>query len=124
MRQPIAVVHPHEANLRAALGDKANGQDLDHLCKLREAQDLVVASCNKAGKSQGFKPMETLTAVVLTHDEWTPENGLVTAAQKLQRRKIEERYASEIKVRLRSLCLPFLTRLFEQAAFKSSQGGD
>jgi len=54
---------------------------------------------------QAFKPMETLTAVVLTHEEWTPESGLVTAAQKLQRRKIEDKFKEEIK-----------------AAFKSSQG--
>jgi hypothetical protein len=40
-----------------------------------------------------------LQAVVLTADEWTPESGLVTAAQKLQRKKIAQRYDSEILVR-------------------------
>lgn len=124
VRAPIAVVHPHEVNLRAALGEKATGKDLDAICEMKEAQDIVVAACNKTGKTQGFKPMETLTAVVLTHDEWTPESGLLTAAQKLQRRKIEERYAHAIKVRrvfarLRVLTVPRL-----QAAFKASQGGD
>ncbi|KZV90329.1 acetyl-CoA synthetase-like protein, partial [Exidia glandulosa HHB12029] len=107
VRQPIAVVFPHEANLRLALGDKADGKDLEELCKLKEAQDLVARECNKAGKSVGFKPMESLTTTVLVHEEWTPQNGMLTAAQKLQRRKIEERYADGIK-----------------AAFKSSQGTD
>jgi len=51
--------------------------------------------------------METLTAVVLTSLEWTPETGLVTAAMKLQRRKVQERFQDEIT-----------------AAFKSSQSDD
>ncbi|KAH8988984.1 hypothetical protein EDB86DRAFT_2944935 [Lactarius hatsudake] len=36
-------------------------------------------------------------AVVLTADEWTPESGVVTAAQKVQRRKVAERFDAEIK---------------------------
>jgi long-chain acyl-CoA synthetase len=36
------------------------------------------------GKSR-FKPQELLQAVVTTPDEWTPENRLVTADQKIQR---------------------------------------
>jgi hypothetical protein len=34
----------------------------------------------------------------LTDEEWTPQNGLVTAAQKLNRRNILEHYAEEVKV--------------------------
>lgn len=42
--------------------------------------------------------MEMLQAVILTPDEWTPESGLVTAAQKIQRKKIAETFGKEIKV--------------------------
>ncbi|KZV89082.1 long-chain-fatty-acid-CoA-ligase [Exidia glandulosa HHB12029] len=107
VRQPIAVVVPHEAHLRAALGLSANGKDLRELCATPGAAEVVLAECNRAGKAQGLKGAEMLSAVVLTADEWTPESGLVTAAMKLQRRHIEARYAEEIK-----------------AAFKSSQGID
>jgi len=41
--------------------------------------------------------MEAVTAVVLAHEEWTPESGLVTPAQKLQRKRIEAKFESEIK---------------------------
>jgi len=41
--------------------------------------------------------MELLEAVVLTPDEWTPESGLVTAAQKIQRSKIAKVFEVEIK---------------------------
>ena len=63
-------------------------------------QALILKECNAAGKKAGFKPMEILQGVVLSAEEWTPENGLVTAAQKIQRKKIGEVFASEIKVRV------------------------
>lgn len=44
--------------------------------------------------------MEALGAIVLTFDEWTPESGMVTAAQKIQRKSIEKKYEADIKVRL------------------------
>lgn len=43
--------------------------------------------------------MEILQAVILSPEEWTPESGLVTAAQKIQRGKIAKHFAAEIKVR-------------------------
>ncbi|KAF5378701.1 hypothetical protein D9757_010780 [Collybiopsis confluens] len=84
-KQPIAVVIPHEVNLRHGL----------------EKDSVVLKECNAIGKKNGFKPMEILQgrggAVILTPEEWTPENGLVTAAQKIQRAKIKEVFADEIK---------------------------
>jgi long-chain acyl-CoA synthetase len=59
---------------------------------------LILKECNAIGKKNGFKTMELLEAVVLTPDEWTPESGLVTAAQKIQRSKIAKKFEVEIKV--------------------------
>lgn len=55
--------------------------------------------CNANGKKNGFKPMELLQAVILTEEEWTPESGLVTAAQKIQRSAISKKFHDEIAVR-------------------------
>ncbi|KIJ30199.1 hypothetical protein M422DRAFT_234970 [Sphaerobolus stellatus SS14] len=106
-RQPIAIIHPHESNLRHALAGESRyeSMDLEHMCHDPKVIDLVLKECNAAGKKGGFKGIEVLQAVVLTHEEWTPESGLVTAAQKLQRRKIDERYQKDIK-----------------AAYKNAQG--
>jgi len=41
--------------------------------------------------------MEQLEAVVLVTEEWTAENGLLTAAQKIQRKKVAEKYKDQIK---------------------------
>lgn len=103
----MAVIHPHEHNLRhqisvnAPAGMKCSPEaDFETLCQDKAIVELVLKETNAAGKKAGFKPMETLEAVVLTHEEWTAENGLLTAAQKLQRKKVAEKYKDAIKVRL------------------------
>ena len=47
VRAPIAVVLPHEMNLRAALGESASGKDLNEMCLMKEAIDLVLREVNK-----------------------------------------------------------------------------
>lgn len=78
----------------------------------------MLKECNAKGKKSGFKPMETLQAVILTADEWTPESGLVTAAQKIQRSKIAKKFDHDIKVcsLLHSLCLRFRSFLLSRVA--------
>ena len=97
--QPIAIIFPHEGHLRAALPDEDPRTSLGDLCANPKVKALVLKECNATGKKSGFKGIEMLQAVVLTADEWTPESGLVTAAQKLQRKKIAQRYDAEISVR-------------------------
>ena len=98
--QPIAIIVPHEGHLRASLPDEDPHAPLATLCANAKVNALVLRECNAAGKKSGFKGIEMLQAVVLTADEWTPESGLVTAAQKVQRKKIAERFDTEIKVRV------------------------
>ncbi|KAJ7778653.1 long-chain-fatty-acid-CoA-ligase [Mycena maculata] len=100
-KAPIAIIVPHEANLRAALRSSDIGVDasahLPELCADRRVASLVLKECNSVGKKSGFKAMETLSAVILTPDNWTPENGLLTAAQKIQRTLIARKFDAEIK---------------------------
>lgn len=101
----MALIFPHEANLRhflstAKLVDVDPSADLSTLCHNKAVVDAVLKDCNAAGKKAGFKPLEILEAVVLTPEEWTTENDLLTAAQKIQRKKIAQRYDKEIKVGL------------------------
>ena len=98
--QPIAIIFPHEGHLRASLPDEDPRTSLGDLCANPKIKALVLKECNAVGKKNGFKSIEMLQAVVLTPDEWTPESGLVTAAQKLQRKKIAQRYDAEVMVRV------------------------
>ncbi|PPR01286.1 hypothetical protein CVT24_006361 [Panaeolus cyanescens] len=94
MSQPIAIIYPHEGNLRKAL---SSSSDLAPLCKDAKARDLVLRECNAQAKKNGFARMEMLKGVILCSEEWTAENGLVTAAQKLNRGKLSEMFKDDIK---------------------------
>ncbi|KAF7343931.1 Long-chain-fatty-acid-CoA ligase [Mycena venus] len=99
-KAPIAIIIPNEGHLRAALKgvdgiDVSKG--LPELCTDPRVAEVVLKECNAVGKKNGFKAMETLSAVILTPDEWTPESGLVTAAQKIQRSAIAKKFDKEIK---------------------------
>ena len=98
----MAIIIPNEVHLRHVLESKGIKSDatLALLCHDPVVQDVVVKECNATGKKSGFKAQELLQAVVLTPDEWTPENGLVTAAQKIQRSKIAKTFREEIDVRI------------------------
>ncbi|KAI8996286.1 long-chain-fatty-acid-CoA-ligase [Trametes punicea] len=101
-RQPMAIIIPHEGHLRHALESKSlpgvdASQSLADLCHNRAVTSYILKECNAVGKKNGFKQMELLQAVVLTPEEWTPESGLVTAAQKVQRKKVAEAFEKEIK---------------------------
>jgi len=102
--QPMAIIIPHEAHLRnylAAKGLDATAE-LGVLTADKQVAEFVLKEVNAVGKKNGFKGAELLEAVVLTPDEWTPESGLVTAAQKIQRVKIAKAFESQIKVRFLS----------------------
>ncbi|KAL1734595.1 hypothetical protein EV714DRAFT_280990 [Schizophyllum commune] len=100
LKQPLAIIIPNEAHLRHTLEEQGSGEakaELPVLCHSAKVRALVLKECNAVGKKNGFKTMELLQAVVLTPDEWTPESGLVTAAQKIQRSKIGKAFEKEIK---------------------------
>jgi long-chain acyl-CoA synthetase len=102
-RQPMAIIVPHEAQLRQLLIDKpldnvVEKVSFEQLCKSDMVRKLVLNTCNMVGRNSGFNRKELLQAIVLSPIEWTPENGLTTAAQKLARKAILENFQTEIKV--------------------------
>ncbi|EPY34589.1 hypothetical protein STCU_01510 [Strigomonas culicis] len=51
----------------------------------------------QSGRAAGRKSFEIVQSLLLVNDEWTSANGALTAAMKLKRQVIDERYAEEIK---------------------------
>lgn len=58
--------------------------------------ELVLKSMRETGLKNGLKKAEIPTKIVLVLDEWTPDNGLLTAAMKLKRSLIKAKYESLI----------------------------
>ena len=86
--QPMMVVVAHPTNFPAFAKSKnlGNGEDLEELCKDGAVVEAALKELNGVGRKNGLKGMELLEAIVLTHDEWTPESGFLTAAQSELRR--------------------------------------
>jgi len=102
-QKPIVVIFPHEVHLREALAANANlpapDTDIHKLCDDPAVQEFYLRDMQAIAKKNGFKTIEIVQGVVLTPDEWTPESGMVTAAQKVQRKAVEKKFLEEIKVR-------------------------
>ncbi|PPR05136.1 LOW QUALITY PROTEIN: hypothetical protein CVT26_012221 [Gymnopilus dilepis] len=101
---PVAVIFPHEANLRHAISLStdpalARLQDADFaaICSDPYVKHLVLKECNAVGAKNGLKGPEVLCGVVLTPEEWTPETGLVSAAMKLKRNVVAQVFEKNIK---------------------------
>ncbi|EGG11621.1 uncharacterized protein MELLADRAFT_102462 [Melampsora larici-populina 98AG31] len=97
--RPMAIVLPHEKNLDVLCKEigLGGGKEFGLLCSDEKVKEVILKELNEMGKKAGFKPLEMIQCVILSADEWTPENGCVTAAQKLNRREILNRYQDEVK---------------------------
>lgn len=115
--RPMAVVVPHEAHLKIeAKKVGVEASEVEDMVEDERVVDLVVKSLREVGKHGGLQPLEVrplsslfltrvqtlrrgsqmVDSVVLTSDEWTAANGMLTAANKLQRRMVVARYEKEI----------------------------
>ncbi|KAI7962799.1 hypothetical protein MJO28_000893 [Puccinia striiformis f. sp. tritici] len=101
--RPMAIVFVHEKNINLVCEELKigeSGRSFSQMCQDEEIEKLVLKELLATGKKAGFKPLELLQSVVLTDEEWTPLNGLTTAAQKLNRKAILEHYAEAVKFTL------------------------
>ncbi|KAH8703649.1 hypothetical protein BGW36DRAFT_423202 [Talaromyces proteolyticus] len=56
----------------------------------------ILTDLQALGRKHGLASFEIVEAVVISHEPWTPENGMTTAAQKISRRKIEDTFKKDI----------------------------
>ncbi|KAL2016635.1 hypothetical protein VTK56DRAFT_3215 [Thermocarpiscus australiensis] len=95
--KPIAIIVPAEPALKklaSAIGVEGDG--LEALVHDKKLQGAVLRELQNAGRAGGLSGIEIIEGVVIVDDEWTPQNGLVTAAQKLNRRGILEKYKAQV----------------------------
>ncbi|KAJ3132832.1 long-chain fatty acid-CoA ligase [Physocladia obscura] len=99
----IALVQPVEPKVRALAAElnlfpneDVSNIDLEQVCTHPKVRSAVLASLKDVGKSVGFKSAEIVGNVYLTPIEWTPMNGLLTAAMKLSRNDVLKRFKKEV----------------------------
>ncbi|ODM17738.1 hypothetical protein SI65_06526 [Aspergillus cristatus] len=96
--QPVAIIVPVEAALKKVAEESkvSGGETLEALVHNEDLKSAVLKQLQNTGRSLGLKGIEIISGVVLSDEEWTPQNGYMTAAQKLQRKKIVNRHKDDI----------------------------
>ncbi|KAF2663976.1 long-chain-fatty-acid-CoA ligase 1 [Microthyrium microscopicum] len=95
--KPIAIIFPAEPALKKMAQENGiSGDHLEELIHDAKLQNLVHNALLATGRKGGLKGIELIDGVVLADEEWTPQNGFTTSAQKLNRKKILEHYKKEV----------------------------
>ncbi|OLN85253.1 Long-chain-fatty-acid-CoA ligase 1-like protein 2 [Colletotrichum chlorophyti] len=91
----IAVVVPNEK----VLAEEAQklGVDEHSMHTNKKVVDTVLKDLTSTGRKAGLSGLEIIGGLVLVDEEWTPDSGLVTATQKVNRRAIKDRYKQQIE---------------------------
>lgn len=102
--KPVAIVVPNTPVVFKLAIEKGimkkEDEHVDHIIKEldnnREFVDTILQEMLEDGKKQGLKGIELLQGIVLFDGDWTPQNGFVTSAAKLQRRVILQSVKNEV----------------------------
>ena len=70
--------------------------DYHGLCENPKVVEAVFAQMTTEAKRGGLKGAELIAKITLCPEEWTAENGLLTAAQKLKRKAVMELHAEAV----------------------------
>lgn len=100
--RPVAIVLVNEPAVKDIAGEVGVNPDEPGFLKDPKVIDAVLKDLLAQGKSAGLTGLETIAGVVLTDEEWTPQNGLVTATQKVNRRACREQYQKDIEQAFKS----------------------
>jgi len=94
---PIALVMVAEKDIeRLAKTQSKEDMSLHNLTQDVEIKKAVLEELQQVAKQGGLKGAEIVQGVILTDEEWTAENGLLTAAQKIKRAQLVQKYKQEI----------------------------
>lgn len=74
-QKPIAIVFPVEAALKEVASDNGiHGSGLEDLCQNSKVNSAVLKMMQNAGRKGKLAGFEIIDGVVLTDEEWTPQN--------------------------------------------------
>jgi len=93
----LAFIQPNKAALESWAKKAGIEEHWEELCKDERAEKAVMDALGQTWKETNLKSMERISAVVLFPEEWTPQNGFLTAAMKISRPTIVEKHKDLIK---------------------------
>lgn len=98
--KPVGIVVPNETAIKSLALElgliKSESDDIHKALHEPKLVNKVSKALVSTAKSQGLNGIELIAGLVFSDEEWTPQNGFVTSAQKLQRKKILEANKREV----------------------------
>eukprot|EP00568_Trieres_chinensis_P007644 CAMPEP_0183297828 /NCGR_PEP_ID=MMETSP0160_2-20130417/5007_1 /TAXON_ID=2839 ORGANISM="Odontella Sinensis, Strain Grunow 1884" /NCGR_SAMPLE_ID=MMETSP0160_2 /ASSEMBLY_ACC=CAM_ASM_000250 /LENGTH=722 /DNA_ID=CAMNT_0025459723 /DNA_START=120 /DNA_END=2288 /DNA_ORIENTATION=- len=95
MDRPIALMTPSKPYIMSWAKENGVAGAYEEVLKSDELQKAIVADLANENKKAGLSHIEKIVAVALITEAWTPENGCLTAANKLQRRVVIDKFEKE-----------------------------
>ena len=93
----IALVQPAEKGLNDFSATLGVTGTYSELCKNPKVIRAATTLIGEYGKTKKLNKFEIPTKVAFCEELWTPDSGLVTAAFKIRRKEVVEKYKNEIK---------------------------
>eukprot|EP00518_Triparma_eleuthera_P004587 CAMPEP_0182457702 /NCGR_PEP_ID=MMETSP1319-20130603/3210_1 /TAXON_ID=172717 /ORGANISM="Bolidomonas pacifica, Strain RCC208" /LENGTH=760 /DNA_ID=CAMNT_0024656227 /DNA_START=42 /DNA_END=2324 /DNA_ORIENTATION=+ len=97
MDRPVALMQLNEAVTMSWASKNGVGGAFTDVKDDKRLYDAVLADLVNEGKKAGLSNLEKLKAVCFLTEPWTPENGCLTAANKLQRRVVIDVHKDEFE---------------------------
>lgn len=88
---------PAEPALKKLASENGISGEFEQLVHNQKINNLVQKEMQEAGKRGGLSGIEIIEGVAIADEEWTPQNGLVTSAMKLNRKAILDKYKKEVE---------------------------
>lgn len=97
MDRPIALIQVSEPVAMKWAKDNGVSGDFETVLKSKELNNAVLDALKKEHAKSDLSHIEKIVAVTLLDSPWTPENGCLTAANKLQRRAVVQEFEKEFE---------------------------
>jgi long-chain acyl-CoA synthetase len=77
--KPVAIIVPVEVALKKIASENGiEGDSLESLVHNEKLKSIVLKQLQSAGKAGGLRGIEIINGVVLSDEEWTPQNVSLT----------------------------------------------
>lgn len=94
---PVCVIVPNEAGLEGLAKGLGAPTDMASMVTNPKIIEAVQASIDAEFKKAKAHKFEFCGALVLTAEEWTPANGMLTEAMKLKRHPVTQKYKAQLE---------------------------
>lgn len=92
----VALVCPNEKALSELATSLSISGEFETLCSNKIIEKAVLKELVEHSKKSRLAKFEVPAAITLCKDVWSPDMGLVTAAFKIKRKDIQQRYQADI----------------------------